>query len=130
MAYPTGSGSEILRRGTIHHSTNVDTAFAFDGTDDTDKDQVSNAVQALHIVTILNIIFQEQGSEDKILDLLVRGPAGDNIYLLSGYPIGSKETFVFSERIVLIGGDKLITSCGTSANVDIYYSYIDQNWID
>ena len=51
MAYPTGSGSEILRRGIISPQSNSATAFRFDGTSPT-VGTASYTVPALHIITM------------------------------------------------------------------------------
>ena len=129
MAYPTGSGSEILRRGSIIALSNSATAMDFDGTDETTKDQLTSAVPALHIITLLNVTMCETGeAANEVMYMMKRGSTATNVYLLYDYPIGAKETFIWSEKLVLIGGDKIIIQTGGSANFDITWQYIDQDW--
>ena len=122
MAYPTGSGSEILRRGKWQAQTDTATAFKFDGTDPS-VGTSSYTVPALHIITILNIIVCEQAGNPEEFEIKY----ADETRLLDVQSIGAKETFVFSERIVLIGGDGL-KFLSTAGDVDVAYSYIDQDW--
>ena len=58
MGYPTGSGSEVLKRTTINGQTDTATSFRWDGTMATTGTS-SYTVEALHIVTVLNITFAE-----------------------------------------------------------------------
>ena len=39
------------------------------------------------------------------------------------------ETYVWSEKIVLIGGDSLRIQTGNPATMDIWYNYLDQSWV-
>ena len=128
MAYPTGSGSEILRRGSVNQLTNTSTALAFDGTDLSTVANSTNAVPANHIVTVLNIIICEVGEADETFYIKKQGSTTDNIYLMFDQVIKSKETFVWDDKIVLIGGDKLSVNSGGTAAFDISYCYIDQDW--
>jgi hypothetical protein len=129
MAYPTGSGSEILRRGTVHTLGTSDTAFLFNGANNTTLAQETNIVPALHIVTMLSIIFENE-SAGEVQFYMKSNIGGSVIYLLNTTALPTKETFVFSDKFVLIGGDKLIVNCTSGSNLDIYYTYIDQNWED
>ena len=126
MAYPTGSGSEILRRGAIHNQVNADTSFKFDGTSPTTGTS-SYTVPAHHIITVLNISFEDQSNSSKVFQLLcVAG--GVNINLLYNVSLGALQTYVWNDRIVLHPTDKLIVNSAASANIDVYYTYVDQNW--
>ena len=122
MAYPTGSGSELLRRGKWRDQGNTQTNFKFDGTDPT-VGTSSYTVPALHIITILNIIVCEQGGNAETFEIKY----GDDSRLIDEQSIGSKQTFIFSDKIVLIGGDSLCFTA-SSANIDVAYCYIDQDW--
>ena len=42
--------------------------------------------------------------------------------------VGAYQTFVIADKIVLIGGDNLKINGGSSANFDVTYTYVDQNW--
>ena len=130
MAYPTSSGSEILFRGAIENQTNDMTAFRWDQTNPTMGTE-TYTVPALHIITVLSITFCEVSSSgtNEVFQLLTEDGAGNEFYILRNQALNGNETFVFSDRLVLVGGDKLLVSCVDSgANVDVYYSFIDQDW--
>ena len=128
MAYPTGSGSERLMRGGINAQSDTETAFKFDGTSPT-TGTGSYTVPALHIITVLEIIVCEQGGAAETFNLYAQDGT-NNIVLLQNQSIGIYQTFVFSDKIVLQGGDSLKFNAINTANLDLWYSYIDQNWID
>ena len=125
MAYPTGTGTEVLKRTTIHAQSNTSTSFRWDGTMATTGTS-SYTVTALHIITVLSIIVYEAGAAAEVISMYLND-ATNNINLML-QSIGTNKTFVWNERFVLIGGDKLIVSCASSANVDFYCTYIDQDW--
>ena len=126
MAYPTGSGSERLMRGGINAQSDTQTAFKFDGTSPTTGTS-SYTVPATHIITLLSVTICEQGNASETINMSAQDGT-NNIVLLQGQSIGAYQTFVFSDRIILQGGDGIKISTGTAANVDIWYSYIDQDW--
>ena len=132
MAIPTQatSGTEVLRRGSVNSQSNTNTTLKFDNTATTAAGQASNSVPANHIVTVLNVIFCEQGNQsNELLTMWVEGPHASGIYLLHGQGITQYGTFIWDEKIVLIGGDQLRIETAAAANIDIYYSYIDQSWV-
>ena len=125
MAYPTGTGTEVLKRTTIHAQSNTSTSFRWDGTMATTGTS-SYTVTALHIITVLSIIVYEAGAAAEQISMYLNDTANNiNVMLQS---IGANETFIWNDKFVLIGGDKLIVNCGSSANVDFYCTYIDQDW--
>ncbi len=126
MAYPTGSGTEILRRGGINALSSTQTAFRFDGTSSTTGTS-SYTVPANHIITVLNVIVNEQGNAAETFNLSVSDGV-INIVLLQSQDIGAYQTFIFNEKIVLVGGDNMKINVGSSGNLDVWYSYIDQDW--
>tara|TARA_Y100001951_G_scaffold82022_1_gene70381 strand:+ start:64 stop:447 length:384 start_codon:yes stop_codon:yes gene_type:complete len=126
MAYPTGSGTEILRRGGINALSDSQTAFRFDGTSSTTGTN-NYTVPANHIITVLNVIVNEQGGAAETFNLSVNDGT-INIVLLQSQAIGIYETFIFDEKIVLLGGDYMQMVVGSAGNVDVWYSYIDQDW--
>ena len=127
MAYPTGSGSEILRRGIISPQSNSATAFRFDGTSPT-VGTASYTVPALHIITMLSIFICEQANVAETFTMWVVSNSNE-MKLLQGQSLGARETFVWNDRFTLIGGDALHIGTGNAAKVDVYYSYIDQSWV-
>ena len=125
MAYPTGTGTEVLKRTSIHAQSNTATAFRWDGTMATTGTS-SYTVTALHIITVLSIIVYEAGAAAEQISMYINDTANNiNVMLQS---ISANETFIWNDKFVLIGGDKLIVNCGSSANVDFYCTYIDQDW--
>ena len=127
MAYPTGSGSEILRRGVISPQANSATAFKFDGTSPS-VGTATYTVPALHIITMLSIFICEQANAAETFTMWVVSNSNE-MKLLQGQSLGARETFVWNDRFTLIGGDALHIGTGNAANVDVYYSYIDQSWV-
>lgn len=116
MAIPSGSGTEVLKRASLHAVTNSYQAI-ITGT-------------ANHIYTILSVIFCEQGEAAELINMRVDVSAsGSNqIRLLEQQTIGVFGTFVFNDKFVLSGTDKLEVGTDGPANVDVYVSYIDQDW--
>ena len=128
MAYPTGSGSEVLKRTSIHAQSNTATAFRWDGTMAT-AGTSTYTVTANHILTILNIIFTEAaGADEQIHMYVVNGDDSQEIKLISYQSIPDNGTFVWNEKLVLKGGDKLVVNAQDSSNIDCLCSYIDQDW--
>ena len=126
MAYPTGSGSEILKRTTINAQGSAATAFRWDGTMATTGTS-TYTVPALHIITVLSVIFNDQSDGPDDTSMYIYDGA-NNIYLFQTQPIASKATFVWNDKFVLIGGDKLLVNSTSGANQDISCHYIDQDW--
>ena len=123
MAIPSGSGTEVLK--TLYKSAQTDSSTTSLFTGDANK-----------IRTILSIIWCEKAnSSTEQINLWVdagyndvSGTGSTDIYLLHNVPITAKGTFVFSEKFVLSGLDVLKTNTVSAANVDIYVSYIEQDW--
>ena len=133
MAIPTQatSGSEVLRRGSIDALSNTETAFKFDGTaGGTGSGHQAYTVPALHIITMISIIISERGNAGKNVHMWLENVvAGQEIKLLQAEPIGAYKTFVWADRFSLIGGDALKIRVTASANIDVWFSYIDQSWV-
>ena len=127
MAIPSGGGTEVLKRTTIHNQSNTNTAFRWDctmATTGTDTYDVPDH----HIITVISIVFNEQGSADGKQFRLVAHDGANPIYLLYKEPISNAGTFVWNDRIVLTAGDKLQFNMEASGAMDAYCSYIDQDW--
>ena len=122
MAIPTGSGTEVMRNGGwATQSTDV-TSFQFDGTSPTTGTE-SYTVPTNHIITILSIIWCETNNTAELLHLQhVQG------YILYLQPLAARETFIYNERLSLKSGEFLKTWLGSAGDVDVHYSYIDQDW--
>ena len=135
MAIPTQatSGSEVLRRGSIDALSNTETAFRFDNTSPggTGSGHQAYTVPANHIITMISIIISERGNAAKNLHMWLENVTSPNnmIQLLQSEPIGAYKTFVWNDRFSLIGGDALKIRATASANIDVWFSYIDQSWV-
>ena len=127
MAIPGSSdGQEVLRRGTVHLLSNAATSLDFDGT--VSAAGTSNTtVPAHHIITMLSMVWNDQSNGAELINLyMVNG--GNNHYILYQQDLAAYGTFIFNEKFVLIGGDALLTICASSTDVDLWYSYLDQDW--
>ena len=129
MAYPTGSGSEILSRTAIENATNAWSSFRWDGTMGT-AGTASYTVPALHIITALNIVFCELGDNASQSISLIHTNQTHDSYILNVQPLPALGSYVYSEKIVLIGGDILKVLTSQAAVIDVTCNFIDQNWID
>ena len=127
MAYPSGSGSEILRRGAIHNQVATTTSFRFDGTSPTTGTS-SYVVPAHHIITILNIVVNEQGNATSKTFWFWAELGGIECKFTQNVYLGPYETYEWNEKIVLHPADKLLFNSVAGANIDVFYTYIDQNW--
>ena len=126
MAYPTGTGTEVLKRTTINAQADTATSFRWDGTM-ASTGTSSYTVPALHIITVLSIIVCDQADAVDHDSWYIYDGA-NNIYLLQSQEIAAQGTFVWDDRFVLIGGDKLVVNSTGSANHDYSCHYIDQDW--
>ena len=128
MAIPSASdGQEVIRRGCISPQSNDQTSFDFTGGLPTVGDE-TDVVAANHIITILSIIWCEQGNVVELIYLTCLQSDGQHVRLLHESPIAPYGTYVWNEKIVLIGGDALKTTLATTGNVDVSYTYLDQDW--
>ena len=125
MGIPTGGGTEVLKRTTINSQSNTATAFRWDGTMATTGTS-TYTVPANHIITVISIIFSEQGGAAESISLLLND--GTNNISLMDQSIPSLGTFIWNDKFVLTGGDKLTAVLSNAGNVDILLSYIDQDW--
>ena len=123
MAYPSGSGSEILRRGAIHEQAGGNTtAFTWDGTSPT-MGTDTYTVPTNHIITVLTIVITDQTNTTKWFNLWA-----NDISFLKEQGVAPDSTYIWNDRFVLHPADKLYIDGQTSANFDVFYTYLDQNW--
>ena len=127
MAYPTGAGTEVLFRGAINSQANDPTALRWDRTNPTLGTE-TYAVPALHIITLLSVIFCDQANASGTFQMYARLADDTDIWILEDIAMAQDETFVFNDKIVLVGGDKMIVDAGSGDAYDIWYTYIDQDW--
>ena len=80
-----------------------------------------------HTYTILNISICETDGAAETFDLYVRDDAGANDYeIYSDQALGANETFEHTTRIVLMTTDVLSAKLGSTGDVDVVISYLDQ----
>ena len=109
-----GTGTEVLRRKFVHNNSNADVALITGVTD--------------HIFTLLSVVLCEMASAAETFSLYIDPDTGtDNIYFTNEAPITAKGTFVFAEKIIITNTDILYV-WSSAGNVDIYCSYIDQDF--
>ena len=109
---PSGSGSERLRRATIHN-LNADTQAILTGA-------------AGHIYTIISVIFHDlQGAAGTIRMYVNTG--SDNVFLVKDESHGTSETFVWNDKFVM-EEDDILAVYNSVDNGDWIVSYIDQDW--
>ena len=126
MALPTGSGSEILRRGIVDVQSTTETSLLFTGAK-TAAAASGNTVPALHIITMLNMSFCNTTASSMTLSMWVYGDSVYSTYF-SAQTIASNSTFVWNDRFVLQAGDSLRINGVGSGTCDVNYSFIDQDW--
>jgi len=115
MAIPSGSGTEVLKRTYIDGQANSEGTLLTG---------VAN-----HIYTIISIILVNRDSSTRGFDLYVDPSAGGtDFFILDSVSIPTKDTYVFSDKFVLTGTDKLHIIADASSNFDIICSYIDQDF--
>lgn len=111
MAYPTGSGSEILgRTGGTYGTASTTTILT---------------VPALHIYTIMSASFCRDGSGEVQIKLTGHDGTADRQIVEA---VIKSSTFVWNDRLVLMGGDLLKLTLSAGYDVRYWISYIDQNW--
>ena len=117
MAFPTGPGSERIKYSALD--------------DLTDTDQTLITGVALHIYTVISIICCEQGnnSDTKLRMRITDSDGSANpCFLIYDQAVPAYGTFVFSDRFSFDGDKKLVIDTAGGANVDVFCTYIDQDW--
>ena len=116
MAIPSGSGSEVLKRGTFTVTTTADTKIL---------DGVAN-----HIYTVLSILITETAGNDEVFGLFLDPSAGGTDYEIISFAtaLPADSTYVFNDKLVLVGTDELNFKAGGTCDIDIVISYIEQDW--
>ena len=80
-----------------------------------------------HTYTVLSITICETAGAAETFDLYVDdGDGGTDHYIYKTQALGANETFEHTGRIVLEGTDMLGFVTGSSADVDVVVSYLDQ----
>tara|TARA_Y100001951_G_C11225083_1_gene231186 strand:+ start:394 stop:756 length:363 start_codon:yes stop_codon:yes gene_type:complete len=112
---PSGAGTEVLRR------------FWRDGQSTGTGQLIVGASD--HIYTVLSISFCNKASAAELISMWVDYDAsGTDITLLQEHDLIPYSTFIYSEKIVIAGADILECTTTSSADIDIWGSYIDQHF--
>jgi hypothetical protein len=127
MAIPGSSdGQEVLRRGFMHAQSTDSTSFKWDGTHPTVGTE-TDTVPAHHIITVLSIIWCDQGNAAELITMGITRNT-NNHYILYQQEIAAYGTFIWEEKIVLHAAEIMWFNTASGANVDCWYSYLDQDW--
>ena len=115
MAIPSGSGTEILTR-TFENANSDAWATVIDG------------ANANHIYTLISLVWCNLNATDETIGLRVYTSTSAYIQILNeATPLPANGTYIFNDKLCLVGTDEL-QAYNTAGNVDIYCSYIFQNW--
>ena len=80
-----------------------------------------------HTYTVLNLSICETAGAAETFDLYIRDDAGANDYeIYSDQALAANATFEHTTRIVLEAADVLSGKLGSTGNVDVVISYLDQ----
>ena len=114
MAIPSGSGTEVLK--SSFQTSNSTASFIL-------------TVAANHIYTVISVICKNS-TTNPVTPSFIIDPDGGTYGEMSLYEptLGSKETFVITERFVLNSADKLYVGNGTTNTCNVLVTYIDQDW--
>ena len=114
MAIPSGSGTEVLKRVTKHANNNAWFEI-LSGT-------------ANHIYTILSVVFCNNTASTYGIAIRINDGCNDIQIISDGsQKVGSYETYVWNDKIVMEGDDDL-KIYNEHSDGDWYITYIDQDW--
>jgi hypothetical protein len=126
MAIPSGTGTEALRVGRWDTQSTDVTSFDFAAGNPTVGDE-TDTVPANHIITLIFASWCAVGSGAETFRFW--GTMDSKyIFILVDQALAAFDTFIWNTKVVLIGGDFLKTTTASTADVDVHYSYLDQDW--
>ncbi len=130
MAIPSGGGSEVLKRIGIYNQSTTVTALDWAQPVQTAAGNSSGttAVPANVIITILTITVCRRNSAATTFDMIIeRAVSGNAKWILKAQQLPGYQTYVFSDKIVLMENDVLQFDAGSDEN-DILVNFIYQDW--
>ena len=93
----------------------------------TNTEKVLLTVASGHTYTVLNISICETAGNAETFNLLIDdGGGGSDTYMYFEQALGSKETFVHTEKFVMEAADHLSIITASTSNIDVCVSYLDQ----
>ena len=93
----------------------------------TNTEKVLLTVASGHTYTVLNISICETAGNAETFDLYIDDNAGGTDYeIYSDQALAANATFEHTTRIVLEATDVLSAKLGSTGNVDVVISYLDQ----
>ena len=116
MAVPSGAGTEVIKTSLTNTSSSSAEQVLING--------VAN-----HIYTIISIVICNTGGSPGNFDLYIDDDGGGTDYYLTknmAYP--QDGTFIFNDRVSLIGTDHLCFKTVAAESMSIVVTYIDQDW--
>ena len=116
MAIPSGGGTEIAKVGQARAVT------------DSWSDLITGV--ANHIYIIKSMIITNTTFVDESISVYTRDNTSDvNLqFLLHAQALPSASTFVWNDVFFMSGVKLLSFNAGTTADIDVWVSYIDQDW--
>ena len=105
--------SEVLKRKTVRAMTNSENTLL--------------TAASGHTYTILNMSICETGAAAETFDLYIDPLGGSNdTYIYKAQALAANATFEHTTRLVMEATDVLYGITGSSANLDVVISYLDQ----
>ena len=128
MAIPSGSGTEVLCRGSFENQSNSASAHIWASPYRATVGTNSATVPANTIITMLTIIACETAGASAGETLSISMNDGTGLIEICYAVIPASGTFVFNDKFVLYPGDKLSMNLTNAGNVDILTTFIKQDW--
>ena len=105
--------SEVMKRKTVRAMTNAENTLL--------------TVASGHTYTILNLSLCETAAAAETFDLYVDPLGGSNdTYIYKAQALGANVTFEHTTRLTLEATDVLYAIAGSSADIDVVITYLDQ----
>jgi isopentenyl diphosphate isomerase/L-lactate dehydrogenase-like FMN-dependent dehydrogenase len=105
--------SEVMKRKTVRAMTNAENTLL--------------TVASGHTYTILNLSLCETAAAAETFDLYVDPLGGSNdTYIYKAQALGANATFEHTTRLTLEATDVLYAIAGSSADIDVVITYLDQ----
>lgn len=135
MGIPTGAGTEVLKNTSIIGFSGTGNGWwsvRWDG-NTLDAENASFAVPTDHIITVLSInVCNTHATQSYPFSMGCRtNSSTDTKYILKDQDVPANGTFIYSDKIILSSGDKLLfkdEDISSGDDFDVLISYIDQHF--